>query len=103
MICKQGPQFMYCKVLERQNDLYTLLVVEDLKAEELTILTVFPNWCGEIPQKGDIGYIEFEFCEAGVTKYFDRHTLKSSVYMNSYLVFKQFVKETKKDNLDIII
>ena len=72
MYCKPGYQVIKCKILEKDSGLYTSLVVIDLTTNQFLILTIFPNWQGEIPAKGDIGYIELEYCEAGITKYYDK-------------------------------
>lgn len=103
MIFEQGPSFIKCEILEYQESLYGKLVLLDLATNSLIMLTVFPNWQGEVPKKGDVGYIEFEFCEAGITKYFDKHANNNNTYQNTYLVFKQFVKETVTSNKDVII
>lgn len=98
-----GPQTIKCCVLEVQEGLYSNLVVQDLATEKFLLLTVFPNWQGEIPKKGDIGYIEFEFVKAGVDKYFDKAQSQHFVYSNTYMFFKTYVKDTGKTSCDKII
>lgn len=104
MYCKPGYQVIKCKILEKDSGLYTSLVVIDLTTNQFLILTVFPNWQGEIPAKGDIGYIELEYCEAGITKYYDKvNNNSNNLYKNTYFVFRQFVKETPTNKEDVIL
>lgn len=57
MYVKKGPQFIKCKILEKETGVYSNIVIIDLKSEDYLILTIFPNWQGVIPAKGEIGYI----------------------------------------------
>lgn len=104
MYCNKGPQFVKCVVLEKQSGLYSHLVIEDLNTHKYLILTVFPNWQGEIPNIGETGHIEFEYAEAGITKFYNKvEKNMDGVYQNTYFVFKKFIKETINKNKDILI
>lgn len=103
MICKQGPQFVKCVILEHDEGVYSNLVIQDLITSELIILTVFPNWQGEIPAKGSVGYVEFEYVEAGVSKYFNRSLQNNNIYQNTYFIFKQFIRETPRNQEDVTL
>lgn len=103
MFCKEGPQFVKCKVLEVDQGVYSSMVIQDCETSKFIILTVFPNWAGEIPTKGSTGYIEFEFVEAGITKYFNKNLKENHIYQNTYFIFKQFVRETPKNQEDVTL
>lgn len=87
---------VYCEVLENQSGEYGTIVVYDKNKNCYQMMTLFPNWQGVIPKKGDVGYLEYELCEAGVTKWYDSVIGQHVPYKYSYVVFKQFVRETPK-------
>lgn len=104
MYCKPGLQVVHSKVLEKCSGVYTQLVIRDIDTNQLIILTVFPNWQGIIPSKGDEGYIEFEYAEAGITKYFCKSDQShNNIYQNTYYVFRQYVAKTITNNEDVLI
>lgn len=104
MYYKPNPQTVKCQVVAKANCLYKSLVIQDLSNDNYLMLTVFPNWQGLIPEVGDVGFIEFEFAEAGKTEWFNKNLAEFNIYKNTYLVFKQFVKSSEIiENNKIII
>lgn len=99
---KPGHQFINCEVLESTHGVYKSIVVRDLGTNEFLILTIFPNWQDYIPKKGDKGFLEFEFCEANITKYIDSKG-QESTYNGTYFVFRRFVKETECVQDEVIL
>jgi hypothetical protein len=90
----------YCEVLECDQYIYSNIVVKDLETECLEIITIFPNWNGYIPEKGDIGYIKYREVEAGdeyVTPTGERKNFKYNMTF-----FDKFVLKTE-DNEELTI
>ena len=104
MYCKPGLQVVHSKVLEKCSGVYSQLVIKDLDTNQLIILTIFPNWQGIIHSKGEEGYIEFEYVQAGLTKYYCKENNSTdNIYLNTYFVFRQFVQKTITENKDVLI
>lgn len=90
---------IYCKVLVIQDGQYQEIVVEDLNREpidDLKYISVvkLPNW--DIANKfevGDIGYLQFQYVEGGITQWFNKDSKDFEIYnyTNNYLInfFKQ--------------
>ena len=100
---EKGPQTIHCKVIVKEDGLYKDIVVQDLTTNKFLIVTVFPNWQGYIPDIGDIGYMEFEYCIAGRTEWYDKSSGTFEVYKNNYFCFRQFIRENKIENKQITI
>ena len=103
MYCQNGPQTIKCKILQVTDELYGTIVLQDLDTSKLLMLTIFPNWQGVIPQKGDEGYIEFEFVEAGISKWYNPALNTFKFYNNTYFYFRQFIKELNFNNKEITL
>lgn len=102
MFCKRHSHTLKCKVMELSKGTYSKMVIQDLESLEYVMLTVFPNWQGEIPSKNQIGYIEFEFVEAG-TEYYNKDLKIYETYSNTHLIFKTFIQETPKNQEDVTL
>ncbi len=89
----QGPQTRKCRVIEHDDSMYQTLLIYDVDNKQYLMVTVFPNWQGEIPQKGDTGYMEFEFVKGGIDTYYDKETKQNVVYSNTYLFFRKFITD----------
>lgn len=94
MYRKEGPQVIKCFVEEVSNELYNKVVIRDLNENKYLIVTIFPNWQGLIPKKGDTGFLQFEFVQAGKTQWYDKQASAHNFYLNTSFIFKEFVKET---------
>lgn len=104
MYRKDGPQVVKCDIYEVSNELYNKIVLRDLEAGKFLIITIFPNWQGVIPKKGDTGYLQFEYVRAGVTQWYNKQDQGHEYYLNTGFIFKEFVKETKPlENEQIIL
>ena len=88
---ESGRYTVKCKVLEVQKSTYTDIVICDATNSH-NILTVFPNWEGYIPEKGDIGYCEFEVVKSG-DRYWDKY-YGYKCYGYNMTIFKKFVLQT---------
>lgn len=58
-------------------------------------LTQCPNWMGKKPEIGDIGYVEYEYVEAG-DNYFCTNTGIQSKYNYTANYFISFIKDVEK-------
>jgi hypothetical protein len=96
-----GIYTVKCEILEVEKATYSqvVIVTEDVG---YNILTIFPNWEGTLPEKGDIGYIEFEIVRGG-DKYWDKH-LGWKCYGYNMTIFRKFVPVTERtENKEIIL
>lgn len=91
-----------CVVLQLEKGVYGKIVIEDFNSGEYITLTVFPNWQGEIPKRGDIGYIEFESVESGDI-YFNKDTQQNEHFNGTYTIFKTFIRETPRNSEEVIL
>lgn len=100
---------IYCKILVIQEGLYKEIVVEDLNrdfTDDLKYIAVvkLPNWEPSMTfNVGDIGYLQFQYVEGGVTKWFNKNLedFKSYKYTNNYFI--RFIKKEdlcKQDKFD---
>lgn len=97
---------IYCKILAIQEGQYLEIVVEDLNREptdDLKYVSVvkLPNWdVATTFEVGDIGYLQFQYVEGGVTQWFNRDSKDFEIYnyTNNYFInfFKQ--KDICKQN-----
>lgn len=90
---------IYCKILVIQDTQYQEIIAEDLNrdaTDDLKYVSVvkLPNW--ETTDKieiGDIGYLQFQYVEGGVTKWFNKISKDFEIYnyTNNYVInfFKQ--------------
>ena len=95
---------IYCKVLVIQEGLYSEIVVEDLNREltdDLKYVTVvkLPNWDVSILSVGDVGYLQFQYVEGGITKWFNKDLKDFEIYnyTNNYFKQKDVCKQDKFD------
>ena len=81
---------IYCKVLVIQDGQYQEIVVEDLNREptdDLKYISVvkLPNW--DITNKfevGDIGYLQFQYVEGGITQWFNKDSKDFVIFYKRY-------------------
>ena len=83
-----------------QEELYTNYVFKNLDEQTDSLmryvtLTKCPNWIGISPQLGEIGYIEYEYVEAG-DSYFCRETGNKGQYNYTSCYFISFIKDVEK-------
>lgn len=99
---------IYCKVLVIQEGLYSEIVAEDLNREltdDLKYVTVvkLPNWDVLIPSVGDVGYLQFQYVEGGITKWFNKDLKDFEIYNYTNNYFINFFKQKdicKQDKFD---
>lgn len=85
----------YGRVVAFQDGQYKQMVVQNLDEPENSwdryiMLTICPNWMGQIPKINDVGYFEFEEVSAG-EKYYCRETGEESIYSYSGVYFFNFI------------
>ena len=91
------------KLVAVQDGVYTNYVfqnLEDVENSRYRYITVTkcPNWQYNNKIKvGDIGFLEYEFAEAG-TLYFDLSSNSQQQYKYTSTYFINFIKEEIKDN-----
>ena len=83
-----------------QEELYTNYVFKNLDEPNNSMmryvtLTQCPNWIGTKPQIGDIGFVEYEYVEAG-DSYFCREYGNKSQYNYTACYFISFIKDKEK-------
>ena len=88
------------RVVAIKDELYTSYVFRNFDEQDNSLMryvTVVkcPNWMGTSPQLNDVGYVEYEYVEAGDT-YFDRNSGNSSIYNYTSCYFINFIKENEK-------
>ena len=100
---------IYCKVLVIQEGQYTEIVVEDLNrniTDDLKYVTIvrLPNWdTANTFEVGDIGYLQFQYVEGGITQWFNKNLKDFEVYNYSNNYFVNFFKQKdicKQDKFD---
>lgn len=90
---------IYCKVLVIQEGQYREIVVEDLNrdfTDDLKYVTVvqLPNWdTGRDLKVGDIGYLQFQYVEGGVTQWFNKNLNNFEIYNYTNNYFVNFFKQ----------
>lgn len=100
---------IYCKLLAKESDIldYKTLVFKNLDnapfGHQYIMVTVWPNWESRIPELDEIGYLTYDFVEAGIDTFYDRTTDSIVKYNFTNLVFKKFVKKLDSSTKDIII
>ena len=82
------------------EELYTSYVFKNLDETDNSFmryvtLTQCPNWMGNKPNLGDIGFVECEYVEAG-DNYFCRETGMKSQYNYTSCYFISFIKDVEK-------
>lgn len=67
------------------------------------MITRLPNWqCSEI-EVGEIGYVTYMECQAGIDKWYCPETGEMIPYKYTNIYFVKFVKEQDNSTKDIII
>lgn len=101
-----APQIItvYCKICAIEEGQYTAIVVEDLNrdyTDDLKYVTVIklPNWGSSIMQVGDVGYLQFESIEGGVTQWFNKSSEDFEVYKYNNNYFINFFIQKDKNNM----
>lgn len=82
------------------EELYTNYVFKNLDEPNNSFmryvtLTQCPNWMGNKPNIGDIGFVEYEYVEAG-DNYFCRETGDKLQYNYTACYFISFIKDVEK-------
>lgn len=82
------------------DELYTHLVFRNLDESRNSLMryitiTRLPNWINAKPELGDIGFVEYEYVEAG-SDYFCRKTGETTQYKYNGNYFINFIKEQEK-------
>lgn len=96
---------LYCKIVAIEIGLYTNIVIEDLNrsySDDLKYITIvkLPNWGKDDISIDDIGYIQFQYVEAGISKWFNKDDKKFEVYNYDNYYFINFFKEKEKVKQD---
>ena len=83
-----------------QEELYTNYVFKNLDEFDNSFmryvtLTQCPNWMGTKPKIGDVGFVEYEYVEAG-DNYFCKGTGNTSQYNYTACYFISFIKDLEK-------
>ena len=88
------------KLVAVQEELYTNYVFKNLDEADNSImryvtLTQCPNWLGTKPTIGDIGFVEYEYVEAG-DSYFCKESGNKLQYNYTACYFLSFIKDIEK-------
>ena len=88
---------IYCKIVAIQQNQYTEIVVEDLNrdySDDLKYVTVvlLPNWKANI-NIGDVGYLRFQYVEAGKSKWYNKDMKDFEIYKYDNNYFINFYKK----------
>ena len=88
------------KLVAKQDDFYTLYVFQNLEEPDNSLLryvttTRPPNWNGNYPDIGDVGFVMCDYVDAG-EKYFQRNTGSEEQYKYTTCYFLDFIKEKEK-------
>lgn len=93
------------KLVAKQDGVYKNYVFQNLDQADNSIfkyitITECPNWnIGQELNLGDIGYLEYEFVEAG-DDYFERSSKEIKQYNFTTNYFLNFIRETEKINTE---
>lgn len=101
---------VYCKLLAKEDDIldYKTLVFKNLEnsppfGHQYIMITVWPNWQSRIPDIDEVGFLTYDFIEAGIDTYYDRNLDSFIKYNFTNLAFKKFVKKQDNSNKNIIL
>lgn len=93
--------------LRKEPGGYIIYVFENLEYRDITkhyIKTVrFPNWECPLVRIGDIGYLEYKEVEAGKDSWYDSQAQVSILYKYDNTIFKDFVHETSKADVTVML
>lgn len=89
------------KLVAKLDEQYTTMVFQNLDELNDSLLryvtvTKLPNWTGSIPNIGDVGFLEYEYVNAG-DEYYQRNTGVKETYKYTQCYFLNFVKELDKE------
>ena len=89
---------IYCKIVAIDENQYSAIVVEDLnrvESDDLKYITVIkcPNWAPVKIEIGDIGYLQFQFVEGGITQWFNKNSKDFEIYNYTNNYFINFYKQ----------
>ena len=100
----------YSQLIASEDDLmgYTTYVFKSLETDvpfgkRYLMLTRCPNRDAKPINIGDIGYVTYEYEEAGKDKWYCKETGQIIPYNYTNIYFKKFVKKEDNSNKDIII
>lgn len=83
-----------------KSGIYEIYVFQQDNGEYL-MCTKLPNWGVYNINKGDSGFLTYEFANAG-EEYFDRLSGEKRIYKFTNIYFKDFIKDTKDDEKIIL-
>lgn len=90
------------KLVAVRGGTYTNYVFQNLNTNEYIMCTRLPNWQTPDITVGDIGFLQYNYIEAGDTYYNPETDTKDKYrYTNNYFI--NFVKEEKNIKKDTII
>lgn len=90
---------IYCKIVAIKINQYIEIVVEDLNRiaiDDLKYVTIvqLPNWDSfSIFEIEDIGYLQFQYVEGGITQWFNKDSKDFETYNYSNNYFISFIKQ----------
>ena len=92
------------KLVAKQDGVYKNYVFQNLDQAENSIfkyitVTICPNWQNEDVKIGDVGYVEYDFVEAG-ENYFERDSKEVKQYNYSTNYFINFITKREDINKD---
>ena len=96
---------IYCKIVAKDVNQYTTIVVEDLhrnETDDLKYVTVvkLPNWYNSCNiEIGDIGYLQFQYVESGKSKWFNKISQDYEIYKYNNNYFINFIIKRDENNV----
>lgn len=94
-------QTIKATLVAKKDGIYTVYVFQD-ESGQYYMCTKLPNWGTEYNlQIGDSGFVTIEQVEAGES-YYDRNTEQTVTYKFSNIYFKDFIKDTKQDDIILV-
>lgn len=91
------------KVVAKRDGMYELIVFQNLDEHDNSLFryittTRLPNWEGQTPSFGDIGYVECEYVNAG-DEYWNRSTQAVDSYNYTACYFIHFIPKQEDINI----
>ena len=91
------------KLITISDDFYTTYIFQNLDEKENSLMryisaTKPPNWTGQLPEIGDIGFAELEYVNAG-DNYYQRNTGNKETYRYTQCYFISFTKQKEENKV----
>lgn len=91
------------KLITANDDFYTTYVFQNLDEKENSWMryisaTKPPNWTGQLPEIGDVGFVELEYVNAG-DNYYQRNTGNKETYKYTQCYFISFTKQKEENKV----